>query len=150
RVDEQAALLAHHFSRAEAWPDAVRYGARAADRATAFSQFADAFEALEQVLHWLPHLPDGDGSRQLRTEVLFKQERACETMGMRRRQQEIIGRLVAHLAPAGPSAGLAEAYLREGDLLTLLKRFSAADRALSTSLRISRELNDARLERNIL
>ncbi len=71
-------------------------------------------------------------------------------MGLRRRQQQIIGRLIAHLAPAGPSARLAEAYLREGDLLTLLKRFNAADRALSTALRISRELDDAGLERNIL
>ena len=71
-------------------------------------------------------------------------------MGLRRRQQQIVGRLIAHLAPAGPSARLAEAYLREGDLLTLLKRFNAADRALSTALRISCELADARLERNIL
>ena len=150
RLDEEAALLAHHFCRAEAWRDAVHYGRRAADRASAFSQFADAFETLEQVLQWLPHLPDDDESRQLRADLLFQQERACETMGLRRRQQEIISRLVAHLAPAGSSARLAEAYLREGDLLTLLKRFTAADRALSTALRISRELGDVRLERNIL
>ena len=44
----------------------------------------------------------------------------------------------------------AETYLREGDLLTLLKRFNGADRALSTALRISRELDDSGLERNIL
>ena len=150
RLDEEAALLAHHFCRAEAWREAVHYGRRAADRASAFSQFADAFETLEQVLQWLPHLPDDDESRQLRADLLFQQERACETMGLRRRQQEIISRLVAHLAPAGSSARLAEAYLREGDLLTLLKRFTAADRALSTALRISRELGDVRLERNIL
>ena len=51
---------------------------------------------------------------------------------------------------AGPSSRLAEAYLREGDLLTLLKRFDAADRALSTALRISQEQGDAALERNTL
>ena len=92
------------------------------------------------MLEWLPHLPDDEESRQLRADLLLQQERACETMGLRRRQQEIIGRLIAHLAPGGPSARLAEAYLREGDVLTLLKRFNAADRALSTALRISREL----------
>jgi predicted ATPase/class 3 adenylate cyclase len=149
-LDELAARLAHHFARAEAWREAVTYGTRAADLATAFSQFADAFDLLEQVLEWLPHLPETDESRRLRAELLLRQERACETMGLRRRQQEIIGRLVAHLAPAGPSPALAETYLREGDLLTLLRRFSAADRALSTALRISRELGDLRLERNIL
>ena len=150
RLDEQAALLAHHFRRAEAWREAVHYGTRAADRASALSQFSDAFDTLEQVLEWLPHLPDGAERRHLRADLLLHQERACETMGLRRRQQEIIGRLIAHLAPGGPSARLAEAYRREGDLLTLLKRFSAADRALSTALRISRELDDARLERNVV
>jgi tetratricopeptide (TPR) repeat protein/class 3 adenylate cyclase len=150
RLDDLAARLAHHFARAEAWREAVTYGTRAADLATAFSQFADAFDLLEQVLAWLPHVPETDESRRLRAELLLRQERACETMGLRSRQQEIIGRLVAHLAPAGPSPALAETYLREGDLLTLLRRFSAADRALSTALRISRELDDLRLERNIL
>jgi tetratricopeptide (TPR) repeat protein len=150
RLDERAALLAHHFSRAEAWAEAIQYGRRAAERAAGLSQFSDAFDTLEQVLQWLPHLPDDEGSRQLRADLLLQQERACETMGLRKRQQEIVGRLIAHLAPAGPSPRLAEAYLREGDLLTLLKRFNAADRALSTALRISRELADAKLERNIL
>jgi class 3 adenylate cyclase/tetratricopeptide (TPR) repeat protein len=150
RLDEHAALLAHHYGHAEAWREAVHYGRRAADRASGLSQFSEAFDRLEQVLEWLPHLPDDDERRQIRADVLLQQERACETMGLRRRQQEIIGRLISHLAPAGSSAQLAEAYLREGDLLTLLKRFSAADRALSTALRISRELDDVRLERNIL
>ena len=151
RLDEQAALLAHHYCRAEAWREAVYYGRRAAERAAGLSQFSDAFDTLERVLEeWLPHLPDDEACRQLRADLLLQQERACETMGFRRRQQQIVARLIAHLAPAGRSPRLAEAYLREGDLLTLLKRFNAADRALSTALRISRELEDARLERNIL
>jgi len=150
QLDEHAALLSHHFGRAEAWREAIHYGRRAAARASEFSQFSDAFDALEQVLAWLPHLPDDEDSRRTRADVLLQQERACETMGLRQRQQEIISRLIAHLAPAGPSARLAEAHLREGDLLTLLKRFNAADRALNTALRISRELNDARLERSLL
>ena len=150
QIDERSALLAHHYSRAEAWPEAVRYGMRAADRASGLSQFGDAFETLERVLEWLPLLPNDEESWQLRADVLFRQERSCETMGLRRRQQEIIRSLIAHLAPAGLSARLGEAYLREGDLLTLLKKFNAADRALATALRISRELPDARLERNVL
>jgi tetratricopeptide (TPR) repeat protein len=149
-LDEHAALLAHHYSRAEAWGDAIRYGRRAAERAAGLSQFSDAFSTLEQVLGWLPHLTDDEDSRELRADLLLQQERACETMGLRKRQQQIVGRLIAHLAPAGLSPRLAEAYLREGDLLTLLKRFNGANRALSTALRISRELADARLERNIL
>jgi tetratricopeptide (TPR) repeat protein/class 3 adenylate cyclase/tRNA A-37 threonylcarbamoyl transferase component Bud32 len=149
-VDEKAALLAYHFGRAGAWPAAVCYGRQAADRASALSQFADAVATLDQVLDWLAHLPDDEGRRDLMSDVLLQQERACETMGLRRRQHEIIGTLIAHLAPRGPSARLALTYLREGDLLTLLKRFDAADRSLSTALRLSRERGDAALERNTL
>jgi predicted ATPase len=150
RLDEKAALLAYHFGHAEAWPEAVRYGRRAADRASALSQFADALSTLDQVLEWLGHLPDDDIRRDSRIDVLLQQERACETLGLRRRQQEIIGQLIAHLGPAGSSARLAQTYSREGDLLTLLKRFDAADRALSTALRISHELGDAALESGTL
>jgi tetratricopeptide (TPR) repeat protein len=150
RVDEMASLLAYHFGRAGAWAEAVRYGIRAADRASALSQFVDALATLDQVLDWLAHLPDDESRRDLRSDVLLQQERACETMGLRRRQQDIIATLIAHLAPGGPSARLAQTYLREGDLLTLLRRFNAADRALSTALRISREQGDAALERNTL
>ncbi len=150
RLDEQAALLAHHFSRAEAWREAVRYGRRAANRASALSQFADALTMLDQVLEWVGRLPEDDARADLKADLLLEQERECETLGLRGRQREIIGGLIAHLTPRGPSARMAEAYLREGDLLTLLKQFNAADRALSTALRVSREWSDSALERSTL
>ena len=58
RTDEPAALLAHHFSRAEDWPAAIRFGRRAAERAMALSQFGDALGVLDQVLEWAGRLPD--------------------------------------------------------------------------------------------
>ena len=60
----------------------------------------------------------------------------------------IIDRLIAHLARDGSSARLAEVYLRQGDLSTLLKRFDAADRALTTALRIGQEREDTTLVRS--
>jgi tetratricopeptide (TPR) repeat protein/class 3 adenylate cyclase len=150
RLEEKSALLAHHFSRAEAWREAVRYGMQAADRASALSQFADALALLDQVLEWLARLPNDEGRRDRRADVLLHQERECETLGLRRRQQEIIDTLIQELAPRGPSMRLAQTYLREADLLTLLKRFSEADRGLSTALRLSHEHGDTALERNAL
>jgi predicted ATPase/class 3 adenylate cyclase/tRNA A-37 threonylcarbamoyl transferase component Bud32 len=150
RLDEKAALLAYHFEHARAWPEAIRYGRRAAERASALSQFAEALAMLDRVLEWLGHLPDDEARGDLKADLLLQQERACETLGLRSRQRAIIGDLIAHVTPRGPSARLAEAYLRQGDLLTLSKRFDAADRALSTALRVSREQGDAALERNTL
>jgi tetratricopeptide (TPR) repeat protein/class 3 adenylate cyclase len=149
-VEEALDVLAHHFSRAEAWDAAVAYGVRAAERATELSQFADALATLERVQGWLARLPD-DGARRDRTaDVLLRQERLCETLGLRGRQLELSAGLIALLAPHGASERLTEAYLRQGDVSTLLKRFDAADRALATALRMSRERGDAALERNAL
>jgi tetratricopeptide (TPR) repeat protein/class 3 adenylate cyclase len=149
RTDD-AAVLAHHFECAGVWPQAICYGRRAAERASALSQFADALVILDRVLTWLEQLPDDDARRDLKADVLLQYERACETLGLRSRQREIIEQLVGHLAPHGSSRRLAESHLRQGDLLTLLRRFDAADRSLTIALRISREHEDAALERHIL
>jgi len=148
RVDERAALLAHHFGHAEDWPSAIRFGRRAAERAIALSQFGDALAILDQVLEWATRL--SGGQTDLTADLLLQQERVCETLGLRARQQQIIDALITHLAREGSSARLAEVYLRQGDLSTLLKRFDAADRALATALRIGNERGDSTLLRSAL
>jgi tetratricopeptide (TPR) repeat protein/class 3 adenylate cyclase len=148
RLDEHLERLAHHFSRAEEWQTGVRYGIRAADRAQGLSQFADALATLDRVQEWLPYLPDADERQDLLADVLLRQERLCETLGLRARQLRLVEELIARLAPLGASARLAEAYLRQGDVCTLLRRYDAADRALGTALRISRERGDTAGERN--
>jgi serine/threonine protein kinase/tetratricopeptide (TPR) repeat protein/class 3 adenylate cyclase len=149
-LDEPLELLAYHFSRAEAWQEAIEYGGRAADRATELSQLADALGMLEQVQSWLARLPDADAQRDRVADVLLRQERLCETLGLRGRQLQLTAELIALLVPHGASVRLGEAYLRQGDVSTLLKRFDAAERALATSFLISRECGDAALERNAL
>ena len=147
RADENAAVLAHHFDRAEDWPAAIRFGRRAAARAVALSQFADALATLDEVLEWVKHVSSANQS-DLTADLLLEQERLCETLGLRARQQTIIDALIAQLARDGSSARLAEVYLRQGDLSTLLKRFDAADRALGTALRIGHEREDTALLRS--
>ena len=122
------------------------YGRRAAERAIALSQFGDALATLDEVLEWIGRLPDR--CSEVVADLLLQQERVCETLGLRARQQQIIDRLIAHLARDGGSARLAEVYLRQGDLSTLLKRFDAADRALATALRIGQEREDTTLVRS--
>ena len=148
RLDEHLERLAHHFSRAEDWPTAIRYGIRAADRAQSISQFADGLATLDRVQDWLSHLDDARERGDLLADVLLRQERLCETLGLRARQLRLVEELISLLAPKGSSVRLAEAYLRQGDVCILLRRFDAADRALGIALRISRERGDAAGERN--
>jgi tetratricopeptide (TPR) repeat protein/class 3 adenylate cyclase len=150
RLDEHLERLAHHFSRAEEWRDAIRYGIRSADRASAFSQLADALSTLDRVQQWITCLSADPEREALIVDVLLRQERLCETLGLRQRQLRIAEELIDRLAPLGASLKLAEAYLRQGDVCTLLRRFDAADRALATALRISREQADRASERNVL
>jgi tetratricopeptide (TPR) repeat protein len=149
-LDERLERLAQHFSHAEEWKLAVEYGIRAADRAKALSHFGDALGTLDQAQEWLSRLPDSAERRDLLADVHLRQERLCETLGHRARQLTLVGELIALLAPHGGSTRLAEAYLRQGDVFTLLRRFDAADRALGTSLLLSRELGDRTGERNAI
>jgi class 3 adenylate cyclase/tetratricopeptide (TPR) repeat protein len=148
RADDRAALLAHHFGQAEDWPSAIRFGRLAAERAIALSQFTNALGTLDQVLDWAGRLPDRHPD--LIADLLLQQERVCETLGLRARQQQIIDLLITELARDGRSARLPEVYLRQGDLSTLLKRFDAADRALATALRMGNERGDTTLVRSAL
>ncbi|MDB6159813.1 MAG: hypothetical protein JWO04_3519 [Gammaproteobacteria bacterium] len=150
RSEDQASLLAHHFALAETWTPAVHHGRRAACRANALGQFADALATLDRVREWVLRLPEGEERFELLTDVLLQQERQCETLGLRGRQQHLVDELISLLAPRGASERLSQAYLRQGDLSTLLKRFDAADRMLTTALRICRERGDVTLERHAL
>jgi tetratricopeptide (TPR) repeat protein/class 3 adenylate cyclase len=149
-LDEHLGRLVEHFSRAERWPSAVHYARLAAARANDLSQFAESLELLERTQSWLVRLPDDPERREALIDILFRQERLCETLGLRGRQQRIIDELVALLDPSREPARLAEACLRQGDLNTLLRRFGEAEAALERSLRLRDELGDAIGRRNTL
>ena len=150
RLEEHLGPLAHHFSRAEMWEKAVSYGVQAADRAGVLAQFAEALSTLERARAWLAKLPDGPARRDTLADILLRQERLCETLGLRERQQRIIDELVTLLETVGDRARRAEVYVRQGDLFTLLRQFDLADAALERSLRLRRELGDAVGVRNTL
>jgi tetratricopeptide (TPR) repeat protein len=150
RLEEHLDRLAYHFNRAEDWPRAIRYGIAASDRASFLSQFVDALHALERAQRWLTHLPDGTDRQTNLIEILLRQERLSETLGRRGRQQHLIDELITLLEPSGDERRLAEVYLRQGDLYTLLRRFDDAERALMKSLRLRTKLGDLLGERNTL
>ena len=148
RLDDHRERLAHHYSHAGQWLNAARHGIASSDRSHGLSQFADALAMLDRTRVWVDRVADEVRRRELLAHVFFRQERLCETLGIRARQIAIVEELIALLAPHGGSSQLAEAYLRQGDVFILLRRFDAADRSLATALRLSRELGDLTGERN--
>lgn len=145
--------LAHHFGQAGEWEKAAEYAWKAGDRAAGLSEFKQALEFFESAERWLRKLPRTRDYEDRITTVLLRQERICETLGLRARQQKIIELLFARLAAASherrPDPRLADVYLRQGDIHTLAGRFEDAARALSVPLKASRAQGDRVLERNI-
>jgi serine/threonine protein kinase/tetratricopeptide (TPR) repeat protein len=150
RLEEHYDRLADHFSRAGSWSKAVHYGVRAADRLAGLSAFPDAFEQLERCEEWIGRLESGHDEHAVLVDVLLRQERLCETLGLRARQQQLIDRVIVLLEGSDDHRLLAEAYLRQGDLFTLLRRFADAERVLLESLRLRRAIGDADAVRNTL
>jgi len=148
RLDEHLERLAHHWSRAGDWTTAIRYGARAAERSHALSQFADALAMLDHTEEWVARVDDETVRFDLLVDVMLRQERLCETLGLRTRQLDLIERLIALLTPGGDSPRLAEVHIRHGDVSTLLRRFEQADRALATALESSERRGDRSAMRN--
>ncbi|MCI0421525.1 MAG: tetratricopeptide repeat protein, partial [Acidobacteria bacterium] len=150
RLEEQVELLAHHFSRAENWAMAVRYGREAAEKASRLSRVWEAIGMLEQAESWVLNFPDGQEQKEILVNILLQQERQCETLRLHERQQALIDRMLSLLDPATDHALLAEVYIHQGELYTILRRFDEAETFISKSLTIWHTLSDAKGERSAL
>ena len=146
QLDEWLDRLAQHFSLAENWPKAVPYGLESAARMQGLNQFVGALHVLDRTREWAGAL-DGAASRETAVEILFRQERLCEGLGLRERQRTIVDELVGLLESGDDSTRLAEAYLRKGELHTILHEYEEAHASLDRSLRLRRERGDALGER---
>jgi serine/threonine protein kinase/tetratricopeptide (TPR) repeat protein len=150
RLEEHLELLTYHYSRAEIWERAARYGREAAEKASRLSRFSEALSILDQTETWLSKLQETPERKESLVSVLLQQERLCETLGLRERQQELINRILTLAESSNNRALIAEARVRQGELGTLLGRFDEAEAALAESLSIRRELGDSDGERIVL
>jgi tetratricopeptide (TPR) repeat protein len=149
-VEEHAERLSLHFRLAEDWPNAIRYARIAIDKSWAISQFAEVLAMLEITEHAARLLPHAEANQEVLIEALLRQERVCETLGRKERQEALIAELISLLEPKGVSARLADVYTRRGDLHNLLGQFEAGEADLDKALRMSREVSDASLESRVL
>ena len=150
RLRELVNLLHHHFRLAEDWEKAIRYAREAAVQAKRVSQFEEALRLLEQMKIAISQLPPGRSKYGTLVETLLEEERLCDTLGWRERQEAVIEQVFSILRSYDDPPSLAAAYLRRGDLCTQLRRFEDADHALDHSLSIRRALSDRVGESNAL
>jgi tetratricopeptide (TPR) repeat protein len=150
RIDEQYDLLARHFTRAEHWHKAVDYGMKSSSRAWQLSQFQESLSILENTEACLMKLPDNTYRNETLTQLLLRKERLFELMGLRRRQLQIIDRLIVLPEVVDDPAQLSEVYIRLGDVHILLRNHDEAEDALHKAIDLCRQLGDAAQERKTL
>ena len=147
RLEENLDVLAHHFGIAERWEKAVHYGRESARKARAVGDFGLALRHLERVEEWLSKLPP-DETEATKVEILLDQERLCETLGIRERQEQILNSVISELHGNKNPSLLMETYRRLGEVFAVLGRFEEGEEALNKSLQLSAQIADISGERN--
>lgn len=150
RLEDHVDRMAEHFARAGRWEKAVEYSIAAADRLQGFSEFQEASEVQARALEWVGRLDDEEARFETRVRLLLRQERTLEFLGLRERQEETIGELLAVLDPDRHPDHLAATYVRQGDLRSLTGDHDGAERALERALRLARERDLPAIECNAL
>jgi tetratricopeptide (TPR) repeat protein/class 3 adenylate cyclase/tRNA A-37 threonylcarbamoyl transferase component Bud32 len=150
RLEEHLGRLAHHFAQAESWPEAVRYGRRAAGRAADLCHFGEAMAMIDRSLEWLRRCSEEEELSAERLGLLLDKERLCETLGWRDEQGRLIEELLALLTHRRDAPELVDVLIRQGELLAQLGRHAEADGVLQAALDTSRRIGDPMRERNAL
>ena len=150
RLQELVNLLHHHFSLAEDWRKAIQYARKSAEKAKRVSQFEEALRLIEQMKIAISQLPPDRAKHGTLVETLLEEERLCDTLGWRTRQEAVMAQVFSILRLYDDPASLAAAYLRQGDLCTQLGRFQEADEALTKSQSMRQALADRAGESNAL
>jgi tetratricopeptide (TPR) repeat protein len=93
RLEEQVEVLARHYSLAEEWELAVRYGRQAAEKAQKLSQAHQAVHLYEQAVNLLQYLPESPERKRLLGDLLLDTVWSFLTIGQFDRVLEASGRV---------------------------------------------------------
>ena len=102
-------LLHHHFSLAEDWRKAIKYARESAEKAKRVSQFEEALRLIEQMKIAISQLPPDRTKHGTLVETLLEEERLCDTLGWRTRQEAVMTQVFSILRVHDDPASLAAA-----------------------------------------
>ncbi|WP_162924541.1 tetratricopeptide repeat protein [Rubrobacter indicoceani] len=139
KLGSEPAELAHHYVRAQAWPEAFDRLIEAADKAKEGYAWKTALDYYSRALEIVDRLPDSDktkfGLLTARENLLEHMDRQEERAASVREMFELAQRL-------GDRTRLAEVHIRRIGTLMALQDPEGASRAGEEALKIFRELQD--------
>ncbi len=149
--EEQSAQLAVHFAAAEDWDKAIHYGLAAAKRAESLWRLPETVVTLVRTRGWIERSKKDAAERtSLLISLLLDLERHLEKLGRRDEQQAIIDDLKDLLPEEMPTRERGEVCVRQGDLFTLLSRFSEVRPCFDQALEIAEQFEDSELHGKVL
>jgi tetratricopeptide (TPR) repeat protein len=157
-LDENAALLAHHYAEAGDDAKTLTYSVRAGDLAVRQYSYAEARVYYAQALQAITRLPDSVENRRLHTDAILKQMRVTrlsvdpqENLA-RLKQAEALALLLLEDSQATREDRLRLARTRSwsGTIHVMRNELVEASGELEQALALARELDDRRLETRAL
>jgi tetratricopeptide (TPR) repeat protein len=144
--EEHSTRLAVHFAAAGEWDKAIRYGLAAAKRAESLWRLPETVEILVRTRDWVERSDMEPTERTpLLVQLLLDLERHLEKLGRRDEQQAAIDDLQNLLPTDVPTLEHGEVCVRQGDLYTLLARYSEARQLFDQALEIAEQIGDVEL-----
>ena len=135
-------VLAHHFTLAQDWPQALHHHRRASQEALAHSDYRRARHHVEEALAALAHLPEEEATRRI--ELLLDHEHIVDILGDLDAQAQDLAQL-AELA--AQDAGLrGEVLCRTAGYHIRRSRYGEARLAAEQALALARRLGDVDLQ----
>ncbi|MGH8309874.1 MAG: tetratricopeptide repeat protein, partial [Steroidobacteraceae bacterium] len=129
---------------------AIRYAREAAEGAAALKEPREALRNLDRAYEWAVRL-EPDARRPIQIQLLLEREKFYDTVGDRRRQEQLLDELLAALLPEDENpADRAEALRRRCDLEAQRGRHAEALAAIDEADRLCGLARDTRLAMRVL
>jgi tetratricopeptide (TPR) repeat protein len=150
RLEEHCELLAHHCTRSGNRAKAVPYLSLAGKKAARLFAQEQAIAFFQEALRYLDGLADSEAQKRKAVEILFDLEVLYDLFARRDEQRDTPERLIHSAIALDDPAVLADAYIRQGELLSVVGSTENALVCVEQALNLKRLIGDKRGEAKAL
>ena len=150
RLEEHCELLAHHFTRSGNCDKAVHYLSLAGKKAARIFADEQAIAFFQEALGCLDGLVDSEVRKRKAVEILFDLEVHYDLLARRDEQCDTLRRLIHSAMALDDPALLSDAYIRQGELLSVVGSAEDALACVERALSLKKLIGDKQGETKAL
>ena len=142
RIEEHCELLAHHFTESGNRARAAPYLSLAGKKAARLFAQEQAIAFFQAALECLDGLTDSEVWKRKAVEILFDLEVLYDLFAMRDDQRDTLERLIHAATALDDPVLLADAYMRQGELLSVVGSAESALACVAQALNLKKLIGD--------